>query len=204
MIKALIGRKIGMTRTFAEDGIATPVTVIQAGPCTVVQRKVRDRDGYDAVQLSFGQKKHPNRPMQGHFRKANAVPGSLVREVRIGPGDESEPGTMVTVDAFRPGELVKVRGHSKGRGFTGGVKRWGFSGGDDTHGCKSHRTPGSMGSNTTPGRTFRGRKMPGRQGNSPITVRNLQVVRIDSDRNLILIRGAVPGARNGFLMILGS
>ncbi|MBN1426427.1 50S ribosomal protein L3 [Candidatus Fermentibacteria bacterium] len=203
-MKALIGRKIGMTRTFAEDGSMTPVTVVQAGPCTVVQRKVRDRDGYDAVQLSFGQKKHPNLPAKGHFRKANVAPGQVVGEIRVGPDDEAAPGMTLTVDSFRPGDLVKVRGRSKGRGFAGGTKRWGFSGGDDAHGCKSHRAVGSMGSNTTPGRTFKGRKMPGRMGNSPVTVRNLQVVRIDSDRNLILLRGAVPGARNSFLMILGS
>ncbi|MCU0611739.1 MAG: 50S ribosomal protein L3 [Candidatus Eisenbacteria bacterium] len=201
-MKALIGRKIGMTRAFAEDGTVTPVTVIQAGPCTVVQRKVHSRDGYDAVQLSYGQKKHPNRPAQGHYKKAGIAPGLVAREVRVEVDDELESGSTITVDVFRPGELVKVTGRSRGRGFAGGTKKWGFHGGDDAHGCKSHRTPGSMGSNTKPGRTFKGRKMPGRMGNTPVTVRNLRVVRVDSERNLIMLHGAVPGARNGFVMIL--
>lgn len=203
-MKALIGRKIGMTRSFRDDGSVTAVTVVQAGPCTVVQRKTRDRDGYEAVQLAYGRKKHPSSPMVGHFRAAGVEPGLLVREVRVAAHEELPPGATVTVDAFRPGERVRVTGHSKGRGFAGGTKRWGFSGGDDAHGCKSHRTPGSMGSNTKPGRTFRGRKMPGRMGNSPVTIRNIEVVRVDSERNLILLRGAVPGARNGFVMILGA
>jgi large subunit ribosomal protein L3 len=203
-MKALIGRKVGMTRAFGDDGSVTPVTVVQAGPCTVVQRKTRDCDGYDAVQLTYGQRKHPNRPLVGHFRKANVAPGLVAREIRVAAQEELEPGATVTVEAFRVGELVKVKGQSKGRGFAGGTKRWGFHGGDDAHGCKSHRTPGSMGSNTKPGRTFKGRKMPGRMGNSPVTVRNLKVVRIDSERNLILLRGAIPGSRNSVVMILGA
>ncbi len=203
-MKALIGRKIGMTRVFAEDGSVTAVTVVQAGPCAVVQRKTRARDGYEAVQLTFGRQKHPNAPTLGHFRKAGVAPGIVTKEVRISPDEDLAPGATVTVEAFRVGELVKVKGHSKGRGFAGGTKRWGFSGGDETHGCKSHRTPGSMGSNSKPGRTFRGRRMPGRMGNTPVTVRNLKVVRVDPDRNLLMLRGAVPGARNSIVMILGT
>lgn len=202
-MKALIGRKIGMTRTFLDDGTVVPTTVIQAGPCTVVQRKTTATDGYEAVQITYGTQKHPTKPMQGHYAKAQVAPGRVLREVRISPQEDLTPGTVLTVERFRPGDVVKVTGSSKGRGFAGGTKKWGFSGGDQTHGCKSHRTPGSMGSNSKPGRTFKGRRMPGRMGNTRVTVRNLKVVAVDTDRHLIFVKGAVPGARNSYVMILG-
>ena len=201
-MKALIGKKIGMTQVFDDDGRVIPATVVEAGPCIVVQRKTVQRDGYHAIQLSFGVKKRPNKPMSGHFKKAGVPTGKIVREFRLFKDEEGlEPGSTFTVSVFAPGDLVKVTGRSKGRGFAGGRKRWGFSGGDETHGCKSHRTPGSMGSAATPSRTFKGRKLPGRMGNAQVTVRNLEVLRVDEDRNLLLLRGAVPGARNGFLLI---
>jgi len=205
-MKALIGKKIGMTQAFDESGHVVPVTVIEAGPCVVVQRKTEELDGYNAVQMSFGKKKRPNKPISGHFQRAGVDEvGRVLREFRIFDGsDTPEMGTTVTVSVFAPGDLVKVTGRSKGRGFAGGGKRWGFSGGNETHGCKSHRTPGSMGCASTPSRTFRGRRLPGRMGNARVTVRNLMVHGVDEERNLVFIRGAVPGARNAFVTIRGG
>jgi large subunit ribosomal protein L3 len=200
-MKAILGRKIGMTQVFDDAGRVIPVTVIEAGPCMVVQRKTVKTDGYEAVQLSFGTRKRANKPQTGHFRKVDSSVGRFVREFRVDSEEPISAGSQVTVNMFQPGDTVKVSGHSKGRGFTGGIKRWGFSGGDETHGNKSHRRPGSMGCASTPSRTYKGRKLPGRMGNSRVTVRNIKVVTIDEERNLILLRGAVPGSRNGFVAI---
>lgn len=203
-MKALIGKKIGMTQVFDDLGRVIPVTVIEAGPCVVVQRKTGERDGYEAVQLSFGEKKRANRPTIGHYKKSGAPAGRILNEFRVDPDETTlQPGSKLTVSIFNPGERVKISGKPKGRGFAGCIKRWGFSGGDETHGCNSHRAPGSMGCASTPSRTFKGRKLPGRMGSRGVTVRNLRVVQIDEERNLILLRGAVPGARNGFVTIEG-
>jgi len=200
-MKAILGRKIGMTQIFDDIGRVIPVTVIEAGPCVVVQRKTMKTDGYEAVQLSYGTRKRPNKPQTGHFRKIESPAGKFLREFRVNPEEPLNAGSHVTVNVFKPGDMVKVSGRSKGRGFTGGIKRWGFSGGDETHGCKSHRTPGSMGSASTPSRTYKGRKLPGRMGNSKVTIRNITVVTVDEERNLILLKGAVPGSRNGLVAI---
>jgi large subunit ribosomal protein L3 len=205
-MKALIGKKIGMTQAFDDSGHVVPVTVIEAGPCVVVQRKTAKRDGYNAVQISFGRQKRPNKPSVGHFKHAGLDEvGYVLKEFRISDAREApDQGTILTVSVFSPGDRVKVTGRSKGRGFAGGGKRWGFSGGNETHGCKSHRTPGSMGCAATPSRTFPGRRLPGRMGNARVTIRNLTVHGVDEERNLVLIRGAVPGARNGVVMICGG
>jgi large subunit ribosomal protein L3 len=205
-MKALIGKKIGMTQAFDEFGRVVPLTVIEAGPCVVVQRKTEKLDGYSAVQMAFGKKKRPNKPLSGHFKRAGFEEvGRVLREFRV-VDESSSPamGSTVTVSVFAPGDRVKVTGRSKGRGFAGSGKRWGFSGGNETHGCKSHRTPGSMGCASTPSRTFRGRRLPGRMGNARVTVRNLTVHGVDEERNLVLIRGAVPGARNTLVTIRGG
>jgi len=201
-MNALLGRKIGMTQIFDNDGAVVPVTVVEAGPCTVVQRKSVGRDGYASVQLSFGVKKKPNKPLSGHHERAGTQVGKVLKEFRIGGDEEGlQPGDTLSVSIFHPGDVVKVTGRSKGRGFAGTGKRYGFAGGKATHGCKSHRKPGAMGCASTPSRTFKGRKLPGRMGNAKVTLGNVTVVRIDEDRNLIMLRGAVPGSRNGYVTI---
>ena len=203
MIKGLLGRKIGMTQVFSPAGEAIPVTVIEAGPCVVTQIRTPDRDGYAAVQLGFGDAtpKSLTRPEQGHLARA----GRLVRYLREFEADDVEEhqvGEVVTVDMFEPGQLVDVTGTSKGRGFQGVMKRHGFGGGPRTHGQSDRaRAPGSIGAGTTPGRVWKNTRMAGRMGNKRVTVQNLQVVEVLPDRHLLLVRGAVPGAKNGLLMI---
>jgi len=196
-MNGLIGRKLGMTRLFADDGTAVPVTVIEAGPCRVVQ--VRDGD----VQLGFGARraKRASRPALGHAAKAGLEAAPHV--VRSFPRDDAPPeaGTTVTVEIFQPGDLVKVTGRSKGRGFQGMVHRYGAGGGPASHGNTRHRKPGSIGPGTNPSRVIKGKRMPGHMGDARHTELGLRVVRVDADRNLLFIRGAVPGARNGILMI---
>ena len=206
----LIGRKLGITRVFTEDGTSLPVTVIEAGPCPVVQVKTAERDGYAAIQLGFGERKPRRRTkaLAGHAAKAGveAAP-RVLREIRLpaaAEGAESESysvGQALTVEIFAPGDRVKVTGRSKGKGFQGVVKRHGFSGQPGSHGQPSIRVPGSIGPGTDPSRTVKGRRMAGQMGNARRTVRNLQVVRVDPARNLLLVRGAVPGARNGIVWI---
>ncbi|MGA9120794.1 MAG: 50S ribosomal protein L3 [Bacteroidota bacterium] len=201
----LLGKKIGMTSIFDESGQVIPCTVIEAGPCFVTQVKTRDRDGYTAVQLGFDEKKERlvAKPLQGHFKKAATKPLRFVREFRADGGAEVQPGQEFRVDSvFAKGDTVAVVGTSKGRGFQGVVKRHHFGGGFRTHGQSDReRAPGSIGSSSYPSRVFKGMRMAGRMGGTRITVRNLKVVGVIADSNLLLVRGSVPGAINGFLEI---
>ena len=200
----LIGKKIGMTRIFNEAGVQIPVTVIEAGPCPVVQVKSDETDGYSAVQLGFGAQKakRASKAEVGHAAKAGleAAP-RLMREFALENGEQYEVGQELTVEQFEAGDRVKVTGRSKGRGFQGVVKRHGFAGRPASHGHSQSRTPGSMGPGTDPSRVIKGKKLPGRMGGTRTTIRNLQVVRVDGERNLIFVKGGVPGARNGYVLI---
>ncbi|MFC2039195.1 50S ribosomal protein L3 [Chloroflexota bacterium] len=203
MVDGIIGRKIGMTQVFSEDGRAEPVTAIEAGPCFVTQTKRIEKEGYDAVQLGFGQAKRLNSPQKGHLKKVGML--KYLREFRAVDVDSIEAGHRVDVGMFRVGDLVDVSGTSKGRGFAGGVKRHGFAGGPKTHGQSDrHRAPGSIGATTTPGRVWKGLRMAGHMGSRRVTVRKLKVVDADLERNLLLVRGAVPGSRKGLLTIRKS
>jgi len=200
----LIGKKIGMTRIFDEEGVQVPVTVIEAGPCPVVQVRSQEEDGYRAVQLGFGVKKakRTSRAEMGHAAKAGLEGAPrLMREFRIQNGEEYEVGQELTVELFEAGDRVKVTGRSKGRGFQGVVKRYGFAGRPASHGHPMSRTPGSLGPGTDPSRVIKGKKMPGRMGGDRTTIRNLQIVRVDGARNLLFVKGGVPGARNGYVLI---
>ncbi|MER3448805.1 MAG: 50S ribosomal protein L3 [Chloroflexota bacterium] len=201
MIEGLLGYKLGMTRVFREDGTVLPVTVIQAGPCWVVQVRTPERDGYSAVQLGFDTKKRVNKPMRGHLKGL----GNLrhLREFKLLDGAERVTvGQRVDVTLFKPGDLVDVTGTSKGRGFAGVVKRHGFAGGPKTHGQSNRwRAPGSIGANTDPGRVIKGLRMAGHMGHQRVTVQNLEVIRVDPERNLLFVKGAVPGPRKGLLLI---
>lgn len=203
MIEGLLGRKIGMTQVFSSSGEAVPVTVIEVGPCVVTQVRNQDRDGYEAVQIGFGEVKAKSltKPEQGHLAKA----GRLVRYLREFQADnieEHEVGQVLTVELFQPGQIIDVTGTSKGRGFQGVVKRHGFSGGPKTHGQSDRwRAPGSIGAGTDPGRVWKGTRMAGRMGNRRVTVQNLQVVEVLADRHILLVKGSVPGAKNGLLMV---
>lgn len=200
MLRGYLGKKIGMSRLFREDGRVVPVTMIQAGPCSVTQIKTSESDGYEAIQLGFDPVKKLNKPETGHLR--GATPVRHLREVKADDVGEFELGQQIGVDIFEPGELVDVIGKSKGRGFAGVMKRHGFGGGPRTHGQSDRaRAPGSIGGGTTPGKVFKGLKMAGHMGNARITVKNLEVVQVDPDRNLLFLKGGVPGAPNGLLMI---
>ena len=206
MVNALIGKKLGMSQLFSPDGEVTPVTVIQAGPCTVTQIKSVDSDGYNAVQLGFGDKKpqRSNKPSLGHFKKSGKGPFAVLREVRVDDVGEFELGQEVSADIFQVGELVHVVGRSKGKGFAGTIKRWNFSRGPMSHGGMNKRPPGSIGCSASPSRVIKGRKMPGHMGNRMTTVKGLMVVDVRPEENIILIRGAVPGGRNGVVFIKKS
>jgi large subunit ribosomal protein L3 len=203
MFKGLLGKKIGMTQIFDENGIAVPITVIEAGPCFVTQLRNQETDGYTAVQIGFEEVK-PKRISngeKGHLKRNNLPPLRFLREFRVKDPQVSE-GDKVTVDLFALGELVDVVGTSKGRGFAGGVKRYNFRGGPKTHGQSDRlRAPGSHGSGTTPGRVFKGSRGPGHMGNDRVTVQNLKVAFVDTERNLIGVKGAIPGSRGGLVMI---
>jgi large subunit ribosomal protein L3 len=199
----LIGKKIGMTQVFDEDGTAIPVSVIHAGPCPVVQVKTAERDGYNAVQLAF-EEARPTRadlPTIGHFKAAGLPPYRYVQEFKIENPEDYEAGQLIDVGIFEEVKKVDVTGKSKGRGFQGVVKRHGFHGGRKTHGSKSHRVPGSIGMAAYPARVLKGQKLPGRMGHKRFQARNLKVVQIDKENNLLLVRGAVPGARNTLLRL---
>jgi len=200
----LIGKKIGMTRIFDDEGAAVPVTVVEAGPCPVLQIKTAETDGYSAVQLGFGAQKdkRASKAEKGHAAKAGVdVAPSLVREFDISDGDEYEIGQAITVEVFGAGDTVSVVGTTKGKGFQGVVKRWGFAGRPASHGHPMSRTPGSIGPGTDPSRVIKGKKLPGRMGGVRATIGNLKVVRVDLERNLLFIRGGVPGSRNSYLLI---
>ena len=200
MLRGFLGKKVGMSQVFGEDGRVVPVTMIQAGPCSVTQIKTNENDGYQAVQLGFDPVKKLNKPEAGHL-KDNPLARHL-REVKADDISEFNLGQQIKVDIFEPGELVDVIGKSKGRGFAGVMKRHGFAGGPRTHGQSDRaRAPGSIGGGTTPGKVYKGMKMPGHMGNARITVKNLEVIRVDPERNLLLLKGGVPGAPNGLLVI---
>ncbi len=206
MIAGFIGRKLGMSQVFAEDGTFTPVTVIQAGPCQVMQVKTPARDGYAAVQLGMDDRKRKTatKPASGHARAAKAEPKRFLREIPVGAGEKFELGQTVTVEVMQDVSVVDVIGTSKGRGFQGGMKRYGFKGHPASHGAsKDHRAPGSIGGNTDPGHVWRGTRMAGHMGDARVTTRNVKVVRVDMARNLLLLKGAVPG-HNGSYVILRS
>jgi large subunit ribosomal protein L3 len=205
-MKGIIGRKMGMTRIFDEEGKVVPVTVIEAGPCPVIQMKTGDRDGYDAVQLGFGARKEnkTTRPLAGHVRKAGVGPVRILREVRVDDVPDLKVGAELKAGIFKVGERVKVTGLSKGKGFQGVVKRWGFGGGPDSHGSKAHREAGSIGQCATPAKVWKNRKMSGHAGNRRVSVKNLLVVHVDEDNNTIAVRGAVPGHVRGYVLITGQ
>ncbi len=201
MIQGMIGKKLGMSQVFDDSGLAHPVTVLEVGPCVVTQIKTPDRDGYSALQLGFGLDKRLNRPERGH-RQASGFMSRKLREVGVDDASQYEVGQVVKADTFAEGDLVDVVGTSKGRGFQGGVKRHGFRGGPKTHGQSDRlRAPGSIGSSATPGRVFKGMRMAGRMGNDRVTVQNLKVLRVDTQRNLLLVQGSVPGANDGLVIV---
>jgi len=200
-IQGMLGRKIGMSQIFREDGRLVPITVVQAGPCTVTQIKSTDNDGYEAAQVGYSQVKRLNKPMRGHLAPSNGL-FRYLREMPVDGLDDLQVGQQVNVDLFQPGVKVDVIGTSKGRGFQGTIKRHGFHGGPRTHGQSDRaRAPGSIGAGTSPGRVLKGKKMAGHMGNVRVTVKNLEVVEVDPYRNLLLLKGGVPGAPNGLLII---
>lgn len=205
MVKSILGKKLGMTQIFNEVGATVPVTVIEAGPCLVVQKKTVATDGYDAIQVGFltRTEKHTNKPLKGHYNRANLKPHRFLREFRLADISGYEVGQEFKADIFAAGEHVDVSGQSIGKGFAGGVKRWNFSRGPMTHGSKYHRRVGSLQSRDA-SRVFKGRKMPGHLGAERVTVQNVVIVKIDAEKNLMLIKGAVPGATGALLVIKDS
>jgi large subunit ribosomal protein L3 len=204
MVKKLIGKKLGMTRYFLEEGRSVPVTLVKMGPCVVVQRKTAEKDGYEAIQVGFEvqEKEHRvSKPLRGHFKKAGEKFYRYLGEIRVEKADEYQLGQEIKADVFAIGDTVSVSGRTKGRGFEGVVKRWGFSGGKDTHGTRSHRVPGSIGSNTDPGRVFKGKRLPGRMGFERRTIKNLLVLDVRPEMDVIAIKGAIPGSKNSILEI---
>ena len=205
MINGILGRKIGMTQLFDPNGTVTPATVIKAGPCVVVQKKTAAKDGYDAVQLGlveFVKENRVNQAMKGHFKKANVPPVKFIKEFRLKESSESTAvGSKVLVNLFSPSDMVDVIGISKGKGFAGLIKRHHFGGGAATHGSMFHRAPGSIGSSAFPSRVFKGMRAAGRMGQDRVTMRNLEVIEVDAENNILVVRGAVPGANGGYLLI---
>jgi large subunit ribosomal protein L3 len=198
----LIGKKIGMTQIYRDNGIVCPATAIEVGPCPVIAVKTADgRDGYNALKLGFLESKKISKPESGVFAKLKLPPMKVVKEFRVDNPSEYATGSVLKADVFKTGEIVSVKGTTKGRGFAGVVKRHGFSGGKDTHGVRSKRIPGSMGGSSDPSRVFRGKKLPGHYGDANLTVRGLEVVLVDPEKNVIFVKGAVPGARNGFVYV---
>ncbi len=203
-MRGLIGKKIGMTQVFGDHGTMVPVTVVNAGPCVVTQVKTEDRDGYTSVQLGFGERKekHTNKPMKGTFDKAKTTPKRILSEFEPIQGFEYKVGQEFGASIFKEGDIVNVTGTSKGKGFAGVMKRHGFSGGPKTHGQREYdRAPGSIGQGSDPSRVYKGMRMAGHMGVEKVTVRNLEIVRVDSGKNQLLIKGAVPGVQNSFILI---
>jgi large subunit ribosomal protein L3 len=203
MSPGIIGKKIGMTQVFRPDGQVVPVTLLKAGPCVVVQRKTPATDGYDAVQLGLVEfAKKPNKPAAGHLKKAGADGVKVLREFKLKPGaGDPKPGDRVLVDQFKPKDMVDVTGTSKGRGFAGVMKRHGFGGGDSTHGSMFHRAPGSIGASSFPSRVFPGTRMGGQMGDAQVTVRNLEVIDVDTEDNVLMVKGAVPGPNGAYVIV---
>jgi large subunit ribosomal protein L3 len=206
MKKGIIGKKLGMTQIFTEDGTRVPVTVVQAGPCVVTQKKLQDVDGYSAVQVGFESVDAASvtKPQLGHCVKSGKGVFRHLREMKLENAADLNLGDSLTVDQFMPGEYVDVTGTSIGKGFQGVIKRWNFKGGRASHGSRFHRAPGSIGASATPSRVFKNKKMPGQMGNEKVTVQRLQIVRVDADDNLLLIKGAIPGHKNNIVIIKQS
>jgi large subunit ribosomal protein L3 len=203
MVNKLFGKKLGMTRIFLDEGKSVPVTVLKVGPCVIIQKKTREKDGYDAIQVGYDARKEirVNKPLKGHFNAAGKGCFAHLREIPVESTEEFELGHEIKSDIFSIGDMVHVSGLSKGRGFSGVIKRWGFSGGNKTHGSRSHRIPGSIGCSATPGRVQKGKKLPGRMGNQRVTIKNLKVVDVRPEMDVVLVRGAVPGSRNSLVEI---
>ena len=206
MNKGLIGKKVGMTQIFDEQGKVIPVTVIEAGPCTVVQVKTAEKDGYQAIQLGYGDVKEHKviKPIRGHYTKVNLTPKKHLREFRVDSIENINVGDELKVDTFLVGDKLDIQGTSKGKGFQGVIKRHGQSRGPMGHGSMYHRRPGSMGPTSTPGRVFKGKKLPGHMGRVTVTIQNLEVVKVDLDKNAILVKGSVPGAKGTILKLKSS
>ena len=206
MKKGIIGKKLGMTQIFTEDGTRVPVTVVQAGPCVVTQKKLSNVDGYSAIQVGFESLNaaSANKPQLGHCTKSGHGVFRHLREIKLDNADELSLGDSLTVEQFLPGDYVDVTGTSIGKGFQGVIKRWNFKGGRASHGSRFHRAPGSIGASATPSRVFKNKKMPGQMGNEKVTVQRLQIVRVDAADNLLLIKGAVPGHKNNIVIIKQS
>jgi len=203
MAKAILGKKLGMTQVWSDDDRLLPVTVIEAGPCVVAQVRTLERDGYRAIQLGYGDIKESkvNKPDMGHFKKAGVAPKRHLAEVRLDEGETYQVGDAVTVDMLEPGMHVHISGTSKGKGFQGVIKRHNYKGGPGGHGSHFHRAPGSVGQSSSPSRVFKGMRLPGHMGSETVTVRNLEVVRVDAEQNLLVVKGAVPGGKNSLLTI---
>ncbi len=205
MVNGIIGKKLGMTQIFASDGTVTPVTVLKAGPCVVVQKKTVNSDGYDAVQLGLVEEKPPrrvNKPTEGHFKRAGVPPTRVLREIRVDTGEEAtNVGDKILVDMFNANDLVEIVGKSKGRGFAGFIKRHGFAGGRATHGSMFHRAPGGIGASAYPSRVYKGTRMAGHMGVERKTIKNLRVVAVNIENNLLMVRGAVPGPNGAYVLI---
>lgn len=201
-MKAIIGKKLGMSQIFTANGLVVPVTVVEAGPCYVSQKKTKENDGYEAVQIAFEEVKASriNKPEAGHLKKANLTPKKYLKEFPI-DGESIEIGAEIKCDIFTLGDYVDVTGMTKGRGFTGTIQRWNTSRGPMSHGSGCHRVVGSMGSSSDPSRVFKNKHMPGQYGNEQVTIQNLEIAKVDVDRNLLLIRGAIPGAKGGLVII---
>ena len=206
MVKEIYGKKVGMTQIFTEDGIAIPVTAIEAKPLTVVGKKTTDKEGYNAIVVSFGEikEKNANKPMKGVFAKAGTEVQKYLREIRVENVDEYEIGSKITVEAFDMSDRVDIQGTSKGKGFQGNIKRHGQHRGPMSHGSMYHRRPGSMGATSTPGRVFKGKKLPGHMGSKTSTILNLDVVKVDADKNVILVKGSIPGAKGAIVKVKKS
>lgn len=201
MAVGIIGEKVGMVQLFDEEGRAFAATVIEASPSVIVQVKRREKDGYNAIQLGWGEakEKRVTKPLKGHFEQAGVEPHRILREFRIEDPEQFAPGQELGVNLFAEGEKITVSGRSKGKGFQGVMKRWGFAGGPKSHGSNFHRRPGAIGSLTGTGRVFKGKKMPGRTGNRRITIKGVKVLKVDPERNILVVQGAVPGAKRGIL-----
>jgi large subunit ribosomal protein L3 len=206
MKKAIIATKVGMTQIFSEKGVLIPVTVLEAGPCVVIQKKTLEKDGYDAVQVGFGdiKPKHVNKPKKGHFDATGQTPAKFLKEFKFEDASAYEVGQEIKADVFAAGERIDVSGVSKGKGFQGNIKRHGMGRGRMTHGSKYHRGVGALSAGTSPGKVPKGRKLPGQMGNKKVTVQNLEVVRSDAEKNLLLVKGAVPGPRGSVIFVKDS